>query len=168
MSTITRLFSKILVNRLQPIFSTIISEDQQGFIHGRSSHFNIQRLQQSDAFTLVSPSKKRRRGYPSPARQQPTTSIQPLKEHSFNAYTLLPDEEEYHTPTPSPKAKAKQNEAEKHEDEDHDMEAQTSSEGNQNKNTATSNTNDSPIKLFNPTPDQLKKTDGRTLIPPTK
>ncbi|GMG23192.1 unnamed protein product [Ambrosiozyma monospora] len=52
-----------------------------------------------DAFTLVSPSKKRRRGYPSPARHQPTTSIQPLKEHSFNAYTLLPDEEEYHTPT---------------------------------------------------------------------
>ncbi|GMG53712.1 unnamed protein product [Ambrosiozyma monospora] len=46
MSTITSLFSNILVNRLQPIFYTIISEDQQGFIHGRSSHFNIQRLQQ--------------------------------------------------------------------------------------------------------------------------
>ncbi|GME81250.1 unnamed protein product [Ambrosiozyma monospora] len=31
-STMTRLFSKILVNRLQPIFQSIISEDQQGFI----------------------------------------------------------------------------------------------------------------------------------------
>ncbi|GMG19859.1 unnamed protein product [Ambrosiozyma monospora] len=46
MSTITRLFSKILVNRLQPIFHTIISEDQEGFIHGRSSHYNIQRVHQ--------------------------------------------------------------------------------------------------------------------------
>ncbi|GME71310.1 unnamed protein product [Ambrosiozyma monospora] len=46
MSSITRLFPKVMVNRLQPIFQNIISEDQQGFIHGRSSHFNIQRLQQ--------------------------------------------------------------------------------------------------------------------------
>ncbi|GMG28208.1 unnamed protein product [Ambrosiozyma monospora] len=46
MSTITHLFSKILVNRLQPIFHTIISEDQQGIINGRSLHYNIQRLQQ--------------------------------------------------------------------------------------------------------------------------
>ncbi|GME72130.1 unnamed protein product [Ambrosiozyma monospora] len=46
MSTITRLFSKVMVNRLQPIFQNTISEDQQGFIYGRSSHFNIQRLQQ--------------------------------------------------------------------------------------------------------------------------
>ncbi|GME70917.1 unnamed protein product [Ambrosiozyma monospora] len=46
MSTITRLFSKVMVNRLQPIFQNIIFEDQQGFIYGRSSHFNIYRLQQ--------------------------------------------------------------------------------------------------------------------------
>ncbi|GME79287.1 unnamed protein product [Ambrosiozyma monospora] len=46
MSTITRLFFKVMVNRLQPIFQNIISKDQQGFIHCRGSHFNIQRLQQ--------------------------------------------------------------------------------------------------------------------------
>ncbi|GME74347.1 unnamed protein product [Ambrosiozyma monospora] len=121
-----------------------------------------------DDFTLVNPSKKRRRGPPSPARQQPTTSIQPLKEHNFNAFTLLPDEEEFYTPTPSPKAKANHNEAEKPEDEDHDMDTSTSPEDTHNKNAATSNTNESPIKIFNPAQDQLKKTDRRKLIPPTK
>ncbi|GME70511.1 unnamed protein product [Ambrosiozyma monospora] len=45
-SSTARLFSKILVNRIQRVFARIISPDQQGFISGRSSHNNIQRLQQ--------------------------------------------------------------------------------------------------------------------------
>ncbi|GMG39817.1 unnamed protein product [Ambrosiozyma monospora] len=44
-SSTARLFSKVIVNRLQSVFARIISPDQQGFIAGRSSHNNIQRLQ---------------------------------------------------------------------------------------------------------------------------
>ncbi|GME73100.1 unnamed protein product [Ambrosiozyma monospora] len=87
---------------------------------------------------------------------------------NFNDFTLLPDEEEFFTPTPSPKAKANQNEAEKLEDEYRDMDTSTSPEDTHNENAATANTNESPIKLFNPPHDQLKKTDGRKLTLPDK
>ncbi|GMF14257.1 unnamed protein product [Ambrosiozyma monospora] len=38
--TISRLLSKIIANRLQPILDCIISQDQQGFIINRSLHYN--------------------------------------------------------------------------------------------------------------------------------
>ncbi|GMG24232.1 unnamed protein product [Ambrosiozyma monospora] len=76
-----------------------------------------------DDFTLVSPSKKRHCGSPSPAHHQPTTPIQKLTNHTFNQFTLLPDEEGSTTSTPSPKPR--QQEAKQPEDEDQDMAAQT-------------------------------------------
>ncbi|GMG35856.1 unnamed protein product [Ambrosiozyma monospora] len=116
-----------------------------------------------DDFTLVSPSKKRRRGSPSQAHHQPTTPIQKLTNHTFNHFTLLPDEEESTTPTPSPKPR--QQEAKQPEDEDQDMAAQSPPDATSSAKPAPTTKDDIPIQLFN---NQLKKTDGRKLIPPTQ